>query len=134
MRDPIILGWVCLIFVGMAYGGVSHQCPLDIDRWYRIEEDWSVHAPDKFQHAFFSYVGQRLGGEWIGEVPTFICISFGGVFKEFLLDDEGFSVRDIGANCGGCVGGVLDSDGSRVALLPTWEEGSVGFVVMYRFR
>ena len=122
-----------LFFVLMPYGLEAgtwlHQCPLSIDRWYRVEPDWLIQAPDKFQHAFFSMVGQMLGQEIIGETKTFALIGIVGAFKEFCYDDEGYSLRDLGCNLWGCLAGILVSQNSWIYLFPAWQKDEILFCV-----
>ena len=134
MKFRIILAVILMILLPVNISWAIKECPRYIDKWYRIDQDWRIRAPDKFQHAFFFYVGQRVGDHYVGQVPTIIAINGLGIIKELMIDSEGFSFRDISCNMWGCLGGMLEDSRSRLTALCTWEENSVLFLVRIKLE
>jgi hypothetical protein len=91
-------------------GGLKQLFP-GRDAWYFIDDqNWYIHAPDKWQHFSGCYLAQRIGSNFVGKYKVTGIILLGAMAKEF--DDayrEGWSGRDMLCNVLGILAGLNQS-------------------------
>lgn len=121
----LVLLWATLCMVNDAHGwnypsdGKFKQLLPSNDPWYYIdEENWDVKCPDKFQHFFGSYLGQRLISKRMNKWVSAGLILGIGLYKEY--EDayrEGWSLRDVSMDILGIVSAMNTSDRFQVSCM-----------------